>query len=82
MRRAAVSVPSNIAEGKGHHSDKEFAHFLFHARGSLLELQTQLMIAEDLQYLTKAEAEQQLTRAEVVGRALSGLINSLQSKAA
>jgi four helix bundle protein len=82
MRRAAVSVPSNIAEGKGHHSDKEFAHFLFHARGSLLELQTQLMIAEDLQYLTKAEAEQQLARAEVVGRALSGLINSLQSKAA
>jgi four helix bundle protein len=47
-----------------------------------LELQTQLMIAEDLQYLTKAEAEQQLARAEVVGRALSGLINSLQTKAA
>jgi four helix bundle protein len=40
MRRAAVSVPSNIAEGKGHHSDKQFSHFLFHARGSLLELQT------------------------------------------
>jgi four helix bundle protein len=76
------SILSNIAEGKGHHSDKEFAHFLFHARGPLLELQTQLMIAEDLQYLTKAEAEQQLARAEVVGRALSGLINSLQSKAA
>ncbi len=53
MRRAAVSIPSNIAEGKGHRSDKEFTHFLFHARGSLLELQTQILIAEELQYLSK-----------------------------
>jgi four helix bundle protein len=82
MRRAAVSVPSNIAEGKGHHSNKEFAHFLFYARGSLLELQTQLMIAEELQYLSKLQAEQQLLLAEGVGRALSGLINSLQQAAA
>jgi four helix bundle protein len=82
MRRAAVSIPSNIAEGKGHHSDKEFAHFLFHARGSLLELQTQLLIAEELQYLSKAESGRQLALAEAVGRALSGLINSLQTKVA
>ena len=82
MRRAAVSVPSNIAEGKGHHSNKEFAHFLFHARGSLLELQTQLMIAEELQYLSKPEAVRILALAEAVGRALSGLINSLQIMAA
>jgi four helix bundle protein len=82
IRRAAVSVPSNIAEGKGHHSDKEFAHFLFHARGSLLEPQTQLLIAEDLQYLSQEETQRLLTRAEGVGRALSGLINSLRQKAA
>ena len=82
MRRAAVSIPSNIAEGKGHYFDKEFSHFLFHARGSLLELQTQLLIAEELQYLSKAEADRGLALAEAVGRALNGLINSLQSKAA
>jgi four helix bundle protein len=82
LRRAAVSVPSNIAEGKGHRSDKEFGHFLFHARGSLLELQTQLMIAEQLQYLPKSEAQHLLSQAEVVGRSLSGLINALGSKAA
>jgi len=82
IRRAAVSVPSNIAEGKGHHSDREFAHFLFHARGSLLELQTQLLIAEELQYLSKGESQRLLAGAEGVGRALSGLINSLREKAA
>jgi four helix bundle protein len=82
IRRAAVSVPGNIAEGKGHHSDKEFAHFLFHARGSLLELQTQLLIAEELQYLTNEETQRLLAGAEGVGRALSGLINSLCQRAA
>jgi len=82
IRRAAVSVPSNIAEGKGHHSDKEFCQFLFHARGSLLELETQLMIAKELQYLSKEESQPLEGMAEGVGRALSGLINSLRSKAA
>ncbi|SRR5712692_5854554 len=77
MRRAAVSVPSNIAEGKGHRSDREFAHFLFHARGSLLELQTQVMIAEELEYLPKEKAQSILGLAAGVGRSLSGLINSL-----
>ena len=55
IRRAAVSVPSNVAEGKGRHSDKEFAHFLFNARGSLLELQTQLILAEELEYLSVSD---------------------------
>jgi four helix bundle protein len=77
VRRAAVSVPSNIAEGKGHRSDKEFVHFLLHARGSLLELQTQLLIAEELQYLRKEEGSRLLAMAEGVGRALNGLINSM-----
>lgn len=51
MRRSAVSVPSNIAEGKGRHTNPEFCQFLIHARGSLLELETQIQIAGDLGYL-------------------------------
>jgi len=82
IRRAAVSVPSRIAQGKGHRSDKEFVRFLLHARGSLLELQTQLMIAEQLQYLSTGEETRLLGVAEAVGRALSGLINSMSEKAA
>ena len=82
MRRAAVSVPSNIAEGKGHRSDKEFVRFLLHARGSLLELQTQLLIAEELHYFGKEEGMRLLASAEAVGRALSGLINSMSEKVA
>jgi four helix bundle protein len=77
MRRAAVSVPSNIAEGKGHRTNRGFASFLFHARGSLLELQTQIEIAEDLQYLFEHDAKFLLAEATIVGRSLSGLINSL-----
>jgi four helix bundle protein len=81
-RRAAVSVPSNIAEGKGHRSDREFVRFLLHARGSLLEVQTQLLIAEELQYFRKEEGLRRLALTEGVGRALSGLINSMSEKAA
>ena len=82
IRRAAVSVPSNIAEGKGHRSDKEFVRFLLHARGSLLELQTQVLIASELQYIGNEEVQSLLGLAEGVGRALSGLINSMSEKAA
>jgi four helix bundle protein len=77
MRRAAVSVASNIAEGKGHHSDREFCNFLFHARGSVLELQTQLMIAKELQYLSEKDAAELMERADGVAKWLNALINSL-----
>jgi four helix bundle protein len=68
LRRAAVSVPSNIAEGKGRSSDKDFVLFLHHARGSLLELQTQLAIATDLHYLAMPQAAQLLEQAETLAK--------------
>jgi len=68
MRRAAVSVPSNIAEGKGHRSDAEFARFLFHARGSLLALRTQVLIARRLEYLSAEKTEELCTRCDGIAR--------------
>jgi four helix bundle protein len=79
MRRAAVSVPSNIAEGKGRYSQKEFLQFLYHARGSLLELQTQVSIARDLDYLDLLGFERLDSEAEELGRILNGLINRFQT---
>jgi four helix bundle protein len=82
MRRADVSVASNIAEGKGRRHDKEFRQFLFHARGSLLELETQLEIAKKLEYLTGKDSNQVQALATQVGRSLAGLVNSLEAPAA
>lgn len=56
MRRAAVSIPSNIAEGQGRQGPKGFAHFLSITRGSLLELETQLLLSIDLGYVERSEA--------------------------
>jgi four helix bundle protein len=78
IRRAAVSVPSNIAEGQGRLSKGEFKHFLGMSRGSLLELETQLKIAERLGYVTSeltSEADKLLTE---VLRVLNGLIASVE----
>jgi four helix bundle protein len=82
MRRAAVSIASNIAEGKGRQHDKEFRQFLFHARGSLLELETQLAIAAKLEYLTAKQSSEVQVLATQVGRSLAGLVNSLAVSAA
>ena len=82
MRRAAVSVPSNIAEGKGHRSDPEFVRFLHHARGSLLELQTQILIARRLQYLSEEKADELCRNGDGIGRGLNALINRFREIAA
>ncbi len=78
MRRAAVSISSNIAEGKGHSSDGDFGRFLFHARGSLLELQTQIVIAQGLEYLTEEQAAKLTRTTDDLGRGLNGLIQTVR----
>jgi four helix bundle protein len=80
-RRAAISVPSNIAEGKGRTSDRELTQFLCHARGSLFEIETQLQIAERLTYATKEEIEPLRGEAVRVGQMLNGLIRSVRPAA-
>jgi four helix bundle protein len=79
MRRSAVSVPSNIAEGKGRFSRKELVHYLFQARGSLLELETQILIGRKLEYLDDFESKRLIALTSEVGRLLNGLVNSFQS---
>src|SRR5271170_6648614 len=81
LRRAAVSVPSNIAEGQARFSRKEFHHFLSHARGSLVEIETQLMIAQNLEYLSPQQVRLLLDKASELGRVLNGLIASIKSAA-
>jgi four helix bundle protein len=78
MRRAVVSIASNIAEGKGRFSRKEFAQFLYRARGSLLELETQLFLARELQYVERVVITRIEARAIELGRVLSGLTKSVQ----
>ena len=80
LRRAAVSIPSNIAEGQGRMSSGEFIQFLGIARGSLHEVETQLIVACDLGFLKKADLERLGTSVQEVGRLLNGLIRSLKSK--
>ena len=81
LRRAAVSVPSNIAEGQARFSPKEFRHFLSHARGSLVEIETQILIAEELGFLPSAKSKPLLASAAELGRVLNGLIASIKRAA-
>jgi len=77
LRRAAVSVPSNIAEGQGRTSAREFQNFLSMAHGSLREVETQSLIAGRLGYLPPQKVEAILNLAGEVGRLINGLSNSL-----
>ncbi len=76
LRRAAVSVPSNIAEGQGRRSRREFVHFLRNARGSVLEIETQVLISQRLGYLDQSASSKLLKGCDEISRLLHGLIAS------
>lgn len=73
IQRSAVSVPSNIAEGHGRNSPKEFNHFLGIASGSLAELETQLMLAQQFIYLAEEQIASPLQLSDEIGKMLKGL---------
>ena len=81
IRRAAISIPSNIAEGQQRHSPKDYLKFLAIAKGSLGELKTQLIICDRLGYLNAHQTEPLLDECDVIGRMLSGLMKSLSGRA-
>lgn len=78
MRRASVSIPSNIAEGAARQSTKEYIHFLYIALGSQQELDTQLLIAKNLQFIPEDDYIKVNTQTETVGKLLNGLIRHLK----
>jgi four helix bundle protein len=80
MRRAAVSVPSNIAEGHGRLSDHLLRVFLAQARGSLYELETQIQLCHDLGFIQPAAAKELVELCNEVARMINGLLKSLKSK--
>lgn len=80
IRRSAISIPSNIAEGQGRNSTKEFIHFLAIAKGSKAELETQLLLCVKVSYLTDLEIETATNLIQEVGKMLNALQKSLKTK--
>jgi four helix bundle protein len=80
--RASVSIPSDIAEGRGRLSKKEFLHMVSRARGSSYEVQTQIEAAHNVGFLTREMFEELIEQAGEVSRLLNGLIKNLQKQIA
>lgn len=80
MRRSAVSVPSNIAEGCGRNTSKETIHFLFIARGSLFELETQFYLSLDLEYINDEKLTPISNQITICKKLLNGFINYYKTK--
>ncbi len=78
MRRAAISIPSNIAEGSQRTTNKDFANFISIAKGSLAELRTQIHIAEGLEYIGKEKANEVLLRIEDINKMLYSFLQTLK----
>ncbi|HEX3558689.1 MAG TPA: four helix bundle protein [Pyrinomonadaceae bacterium] len=81
IRRAAVSVPANIAEGAARQSDKEFVHFLSNAQGSASELDTELIIACRLSHISDGRLIELRAMLDKIGRLITGLSQHLKRKA-
>ena len=79
IRRAAVSIPSNIAEGQARQSTKEFLHFLSIAQGSRAEVETQILIAQRLEYIDESNSTIIINQLEELARILYGLTKSLKN---
>ena len=77
MRRAVVSIPSNISEGLGRNSDKEFVQFLSVSRGSLWELETQLEVCERLNYIDNSKTSKARNLITEISKMINSLANSL-----
>ena len=77
MRRAVISIPSNIAEGRGRYSIKEYTHFLSVAKGSNAELETQLLLCVKINYLNNSDIERAFGLIKEVGKMLTSLQKSL-----
>jgi four helix bundle protein len=73
LRRAAVSIPANIAEGAGRRSKKEFAHFLSNSQGSASEVETELIIAHRLGYVDERSFSRLIAQLDLIGRLITGL---------
>ena len=80
MKRAAVSIPSNIAEGQEHNTTKDFINYLYMAKGSKGELETQLLICTRLQYLSQPQIATAQDLLGEIGKMLNALIQSLSAK--
>jgi len=80
LRRAAVSVPSNVAEGHARFGSGEFIRFLSIAMGSVAEIETQILLSHDLGYVREALADELLAELDVIGKMLRGLAKSIERR--
>lgn len=80
MRKAAISIVSNIAEGKGRSTRGEYRAFLRVARGSAFEIEAQSIVASDLEYLPETRAEELIERARAIARMINGIIRHLDGR--
>ena len=80
MNRAAVSIPSNVAEGAARHTTRDYIRFLYIARGSSAEIDTQLLLAEELGYVTRDDLAPAISISDEVGRLLNAVITALHRR--